>query len=168
MMRFRATVFFAFAFSVSAGTLGAQQGSGLDDPVQAHPHGDAAVDQLKSPYCPGLMLEVCPSTPAKFLRDSLQMMAWNGASTDSIVAWMLANHGEEYRAVPLASGSGLWAWVMPPLALVAGLVLLTGVLRRVRAREVISQPKAATLSQEDEEALSKAMEELRTSEEVPF
>jgi len=167
-MRFRATVFFAFALSVSTGPVGAQQTSRLDEPVQAHPTGDAAIDRLKSPYCPGMMLEVCPSTPAKFLRDSLQMLAWNGASTDSIVAWMLSNHGEEYRAVPLARGSGLWAWVMPPFALVAGLVLLTAVLRRFRAREVISRSKAATLSQEDETALSKAMEELRTSEEVPF
>jgi cytochrome c-type biogenesis protein CcmH len=145
-----------------------QEGPGLDEPIQDHPVGDAAISQLKSPYCPGMMLEVCPSTTAKFLRDSLQMMAWEGASTDSIVSWMLANHGEEYRAVPQVKGSGLWAWVMPPFALVAGLVLLTVVLRRFRIRETHVSQDSVGLSQEDEAMLAEAMDDLRASEEVPF
>ncbi|MFC1659957.1 cytochrome c-type biogenesis protein CcmH [Gemmatimonadota bacterium] len=158
----------AFLLGAWVAPLGGQEAPRLDEPVQAHPAGDAAISQLKSPYCPGMMLEVCPSTPAKVLRDSLQTMAWNGATTDSIVGWMLANHGEEYRAVPLVRGSGLWAWAMPPLALVAGLVLLTGVLRRFRTREAVAPATPRVLSEEDQSVLSKAMEELRASEEVPF
>jgi cytochrome c-type biogenesis protein CcmH/NrfF len=170
MMRVRAT---AVSTAVVAtflwgGILRAQETPRMDEPVQAHPNGDAAIQQLKSPYCPGLMLEVCPSTPAKFLRDSLQTMAWEGASTDSIVKWMLANHGEEYRGVPLTRGSGLWAWVMPPLAIIGGLVLLTLALRRFRGTRTVPKPPATDLSKDDESVLSRAMEELRASEEVPF
>jgi hypothetical protein len=35
---------------------------------------DAAIARLRSPYCPGLMLEVCPSSQAEMLRDSIRTM----------------------------------------------------------------------------------------------
>lgn len=141
----------------------------LDEPVQPHPEGEAAIDRLRSPYCPGLMLEVCPSPQAKLLRDSIQALAWQGASTDSLVDWMLANHGEEYRAVPQARGSGLFAWLMPPLALVAGLVVVVVALQHLKGRRDTSPPdEEEALSEEDEEALEEALDELKKSEEVPF
>jgi cytochrome c-type biogenesis protein CcmH len=143
----------------------------LDEPVQPHPEGDAAIGRLLSPFCPGLMLEVCPSPQAKLLRDTLQMMAQEGASSDSLVGWMLATYGEKYRAVPRTSGSGLWAWVMPPLALVGGAVLVGVALRhfRARARAVSSAPaRAAPITPEDETALAAALQELKRSEEVSF
>jgi cytochrome c-type biogenesis protein CcmH/NrfF len=142
----------------------------LDEPVQPHPEGEAAIDRLRSPYCPGLMLEVCPSPQAKLLRDSIQALAWEGASSDSLVNWMLANHGEEYRAVPRTRGSGLFAWLIPPLALVAGLVIVVMTLQHLRGRRDTSAPEEEeeALSEEDEEALEEALDELKKSEEVPF
>ena len=63
-----------------------------------------AMDQLKSPYCPGLMLEVCPSPGGAALRDSLNMLAEDGWSSDQLVDWVLANHGNEWLALPRAEG----------------------------------------------------------------
>jgi cytochrome c-type biogenesis protein CcmH/NrfF len=146
----------------------AQEPPRLDEPVQAHPEGDAAVDRLRSPFCPGLMLEVCPSPQAKLLRDTLQLMAQGGVSADSLVNWMLATYGEEYRAVPQTRGSGLWAWVMPPLALLAGLFFVVLALRRFRARREADPPGMELLSEEDESVLAEALEELKAAEEVPF
>ncbi len=157
-----------FVVLLSAGGVGAQERPRLDEPIQPHPEGEEAINRIRSPYCPGLMLEVCPTTQAKLLRDTIQMMAWEGASSDSILSWMLATHGEEYRAVPEARGSGLWAWVMPPLALVAGLVIVTLVLRHFRARTEESHSPLEELSEEDESELEAALEELKSSEEVPF
>lgn len=147
--------------------VGAQQGT-LDEPVQPHPEGDAAIDRLRSPYCPGMMLETCPSPQAKLLRDSIQEMAWAGASRDSMVAWMLANHGEEYRAVPEVAGSGLWAWLMPPLALLGGLILVALVLQHFRSTKEAQGGGDEQLSAEDESVLQAALEELKESEEVAF
>ncbi len=150
---------------------GAQQVPRLDEPVQPHPEGEAAIDRLRSPFCPGQMLEVCPSPQAKLLRDTIQLMAHQGASSDSLVAWMLANYGEEYRAVPLARGSGLWAWMMPPLALLGGVLAVAVALRHFRARgegERGGRPGGESLSPEEELALAAALEELKASEEVPF
>lgn len=158
-------VFFLLA-AVSA--VGAQDAPSVLEPVQPHPEGDAAIKKLRSPYCPGLMLEVCPTATAKTLRDTLQAMAHAGAPADSIVAWMLAQYGEEYRAVPTAKGSGLLAWIVPPLALLVGLFLVLVTLRHLRSREgeTPSPPKA--LSAEDESLLAEALQELKAAEEVPF
>lgn len=158
----------AFLLLLSAVPAGAQEVPRLDEPIQPHPEGDAAIHRLRSPYCPGLMLEVCPTIQAKLLRDTLQQMAHAGAPADSIVNWMLAGHGEEYRAVPLTRGSGLWAWLMPPLALVGGFILVVGVLRHLREREEIEPPPRTQLSEEDESILAEALLELKASEEVPF
>ena len=76
------------------------------------PAAEEAISVLKSPYCPGLMLEVCSSYTGALLRDSLQTMAEEGWSADSLVAWVLANHGDSLLALPRASGRGLVAWVV--------------------------------------------------------
>jgi len=161
-------VLLAFFLPLLAGPAMGQEVPKLDEPVQPHPEGDAAIDRLRSPFCPGMMLETCPSPQAKFLRDSIQEMAWEGASADSLVNWMLANHGEEYRAVPQARGSGLWAWLMPPLALLGGVIVVTLVLQHFRGRGEEDDEPSEALSSEDEEALQEALEELKKSEEVTF
>ena len=150
------------------GAVGAQETPRLDEPVQPHPEGDAAIGRLKSPFCPGMMLEVCPSPQAKLLRDSIQSMAWTGASADSMVAWMLSNHGEEYRAVPRVAGTGLWAWVMPPLALLGGVILVAMALQHFRARQEAQGDTPLQISSEDESVLEEALRELKDSEEVAF
>ena len=115
-----------------------------------------------------MMLEVCPSPQAKLLRDSLQMLAWEGTSSDSLVEWMLGSYGEEYRAVPQAEGSGLWAWIMPPLALLGGLIIVAMALQHFRGSRETDPELSGGISTEDESVLEAAMEELKVSEEVPF
>jgi cytochrome c-type biogenesis protein CcmH/NrfF len=146
----------------------AQEAPRLDEPVQPHPEGDAAISRLRSPFCPGMMLEVCPSPQAKILRDSIQKMAWAGESSDSLVAWMLGTYGEEYRAVPRVAGSGLWAWVMPPLALLGGLILVAFALHHFRSRREVEPVAPKEISSEDETVLEAALKELKESEEVAF
>jgi len=157
-----------FLLLVPVGGVTAQEAPRLDEPVQAHPEGDAAIDRLKSPFCPGMMLEVCPSPQAKLLRDTLQVMAHDGATTDSLVSWMLGAYGEEYRAVPQARGSGLWAWLMPPFALLSGLLMVVVALRHFRSRQTSDTVGTDPLSEEDESVLAAALEELKAAEEVPF
>jgi len=146
----------------------AQDESVLGELVQSHPEGDAAISRLRSPYCPGLMLEVCPTPAAKMLRDSLQTMAHGGASSDSIVGWMLDAYGEEYRAVPQARGGGLLAWLMPPLALLVGLIGVVLALKHFRTRTETESKPVRALSPEEESVLAQALQELKAAEEIPF
>ena len=168
MLRSRIGLFF-LVFSILPGAfLGAQDAESPGDLLQSHPEGEVAISRLKSPFCPGLMLEVCAHPDSKVLRDTLQAMAHDGASADSLVSWMLGTYGEEYRAVPQARGSGLWAWIMPPLVLAVGLLLVVVVLQRLRRREGPSEGPAQPLSPEDESVLAEALKELQAAEEVPF
>ena len=139
-----------------------------DDPYQRHPEADKAIDELKSPYCPGLMLEVCPTIGGAALRDSIETLADQGWDSDRLVEWVIGNHGEHYRALPKREGKALVAWLVPPLAVLSGMVLVVVALRAMR-RSRPSVPFAeAELSPEEEAKLKEALAELEAEEEVPF
>jgi len=124
-----------------------------------------AISRLRSPYCPGFMLEVCPSREAEALRDSIQMFAEEGLDADSLVEWMIASHGEEYRAFPKRSGAGLLAWVAPPVALLVGLGLVVVALRRLKGSAVAGGP-AEGLTEEERDRLDAALAQLEEMEEA--
>jgi len=155
--------------------LAAAAGLGAAAPVWAQARTPAteavameAIGQIRSPYCPGLMLEVCPSPQADFLRDSIRTMAAQGQSARQIVETVVAAHGEEYRA-PLRFGSaGAWAWVMPPLVLLAGLALVAWRIARLRRlRAGIVEPAAAPLSDEERARLDAALRGFDREEVAP-
>jgi len=135
-------------------------------PHEPHPEARAAIDRLKSPYCPGFMLEVCPSPQAAALRDSLDMFARQEVSTDSLVAWVLANHGDTLNALPAARGRDLVAWIVPPLAVLLGVAAVVIVLRRIRRPRELPPPEE--VSEAERQQLEEALRELEAEEETPL
>jgi cytochrome c-type biogenesis protein CcmH len=130
---------------------------------------ERAIGQIRSPYCPGLMLEVCPSPEAGALRDSIRDLARDGMAEAELVEWMIANHGEEWRAVPKRSGRGIFAWLMPPLFLLAGAGVIVARLRRERERSgtaPVARPVGDDLSDADRDRLEAALEEWEMEEEA--
>jgi cytochrome c-type biogenesis protein CcmH/NrfF len=131
------------------------------DEAQAKAQAERAIARIKSPYCPGLMLEVCPSPQAADLRDSIQAKAARGIPGDSIVELVLADVGEEYRAFPRTRGKELLAWLVPPLGILFGLLIVALVLRRM----IPKRPDApAEISLKDEARVREALEELERAE----
>jgi len=178
-MRLSAILFLSLA--VLAGGLSGQIPEGVEEGEAFRPHPEAqrAIGSLYSPFCPGFMLEVCTAQESIALRDSIQYLAYQGWSSSELVEWMLGNYGEQYRAVPLGTGAGLWAWVFPPLALVGGVVVVTLVLRRIapsrRPEEAESEgvegvhPELGRVVTSDEEArLRMAIREIELSEDPSF
>ena len=135
---------------------------------EPHPEADNAISVLKSPYCPGFMLEVCTSYTAAVLRDSIHTMANEGWSSDSLVAWVLENHGDTLLALPPMSGRGLIAWVGPPGAIALGFGLVVLFLRTVMSRRVAVEGVSEDLSDEEEAALQDALQKLDAAEEPIF
>lgn len=135
-------------------------------PHEWNPQALEAIDKLKSPYCPGFMLEVCPSTGGAALRDTIEMMAESGMPADTIVERVLAKYGEEWRALPKATGEALLAWVMPPLALLVGIAVVVIVLRRIRRPTEGLLPAAVT--EAEQARLAAALRELEQEEETQF
>jgi len=152
---------------------GAQIPDGMEGAFEPHPEAEEAISRLYSPFCPGFMLENCAASVA--LRDSMQALAYEGRTSEQIMDWMLANYGEEYLAVPEARGWGLWAWVLPPFALLTGLGMVFVTLRRFKPTEHESpQPKPAAagdvgaISAAEEERLRSAIREIELSEDPSF
>ena len=130
-----------------------------------HSEARSAIGRLWSPYCPGMMLEVCPSPGGEMLRDSIDRMARSGLAADSIVEVILADYGEEYRAQPRTDGVGRLAWYIPPAAILTGMVVVGGFLARRRGRRPVL---SAQPSGEDEERLRAAMSALDAEERPDF
>jgi cytochrome c-type biogenesis protein CcmH/NrfF len=132
-------------------------------PTTVHPEARRAISEIRSPYCPGLMLEVCPSPSAADLRDAIDDLARAGLSADSIVERVITTYGEEWRAVPLREGTGWWAWLMPPAVLLLGLAAVAVLLAR-RRRSVLGASAPVEVNAEDSAKLDRAMKDLDESE----
>jgi cytochrome c-type biogenesis protein CcmH/NrfF len=145
---------------VSAAPVEAQRMVDRPNAIEA----ERAISQLRSPYCPGLMLEICPSADAAALRDSIYHRAAQGETSEQLVSWMLTQYGEEWRGVPQRSGAGVWAWVIPPLGVLAGLGVLVTWLKRSREEDGV-EAAIAGISDEDREKLALALREWEESGE---
>lgn len=151
----------AFLLLVAA-PLAAQETAPLPNADEAR----EAIAQLRSPYCPGLMLEVCPSPEAEALRDSIRVLAAEGTPAGEIVEWMVGRHGEEWRAVPKRSGRGLWAWIIPPIALLAAAGLVASRLRARQPEPEVVRQEPPSLSSGERERLASAMRQWESDGEV--
>jgi cytochrome c-type biogenesis protein CcmH len=96
------------------------------------------------------------------------MLAEEGWSSDQLVDWVLANHGEQWLALPRAEGRSLIAWIVPPLAVLLGVLLVVVALRKMREGRRVVEPLEADLSDEEEARLREAMRELDAEEEATF
>ena len=159
------------ALSLTAAPASAQKPPATGETMTVHPEAKAAIDRIESPYCPGMMLEVCTSAGGAMLRDSIERMAEAGLSADSIVELVIAEYGEEWRALPKRAGLGLWAWVIPPVVLVGGLMVVAVVLgrrRRMAGEAPQAEPAAPEATPADEARLKAALKELDEEEEPVF
>lgn len=144
---------------------------------EPHPEGEEAISRLYSPYCPGFMLQVCTATQSALLRDSIHAFAYEGWSSDELVEWMIENHGEEYRAVPETSGWGVLAWILPPLAILVGVIVVVAAVRRFRPPSEVrgvgegdtdAEYAGAAITMEEQARLRSAIREIELSEDPSF
>lgn len=132
---------------------------------QYHPEAQEAISKIRSPFCPGQTLEICPSWQAEALRDSIDELAWDGLAADSLIELVVASHGEEYRGFPRRSGTELLAWLIPPAALLLGLGLVVVALRRLRG-PAAALAEQGGLSEHERERLDAALAELEAMEDT--
>jgi len=76
-----------------------------------------------SPFCPGKLLEDCPSSAASELKDKIRARIVGGESEESINKYLFSVYGDAMRAAPKTSGFGLVAWLAPAVFLVLGLMI---------------------------------------------
>jgi cytochrome c-type biogenesis protein CcmH/NrfF len=92
-----------------------------------------------SPYCPGLTLGSCGSTGAELLRADLREWVFEGHKEEDINRYMIATFGDEIMGRPPFRGTAILVWVAPVLAVLVGLWLAMGWIRRNSRRKLQTQ-----------------------------
>ena len=117
--------------------------------------------EIMSPFCPGVTLENCPSDKAVELRARIQSWAEQGWGKDRIMAELEDLYGQSIRAIPPKSGTGLWAWLAPGLAVLAGLAAAAVLARRWTRRGRTDSRNAAPVPAETRARLAEELDALR-------
>lgn len=135
----------------------------IANPAVAAPE-DVATDvakEIMSPYCPGATLHDCPSQNAIELRDEIAGWAADGMTKAEIIARLEEEYGPSIRAVPRAEGSGLFAWLLPGLAIALGGAVGYTLLKRWTAAGSGEAPAGPEVSDEDRASVERELNKLR-------
>ena len=118
-------------------------------PSEASPH--AIASQLRCVVCQNLSVADSPSEMAGQMRAVVRERLAAGDSPDEVRQYFVERYGEWILLAPRREGFTLLVWVLPPVALAAGLALAGLLLRRwTRAaarRRVPPAPVDAAMSE---------------------
>lgn len=116
-----------------------------------------AFSQLRSPITPSHTLDMCPAPEAAALRDTMRLALLRGEAPKAIVEGVIGRYGESVRMVPKRSGVGLLAWLLTPLALIGGGILVAVRLRGMRSQGPVAATASGQLSADEQARLDQAL-----------
>lgn len=91
-----------------------------EDPDTLNHRATTMYQQVLSPFCPGRSLNDCPSSKATELKDQMKARLEQGEAPEAIIEGVLAQYGEQFRAVPRFAGVGVFVWAIPLSFVVLG------------------------------------------------
>jgi cytochrome c-type biogenesis protein CcmH len=121
--------------TLSVATVFAQGSTPTDDEV------NAIAKQLYCPVCENTPLDVCPTQACKEWREEIRTMLADGKSEAEIKQHFVDYYGARVLAAPPATGFNWLVYVVPPIAIVAGIFVL---FRALRAWSQASQTVTTT------------------------
>jgi cytochrome c-type biogenesis protein CcmH len=101
--------------------------------VMAAPNGLAATEkaakeifaEIYSPFCPGRLLQDCPSSSATELKNKIKSDLAEGLDKETIINNLLEQYGSELGALPPTSGFSALAWIAPAIFLILGILAIS-------------------------------------------
>jgi cytochrome c-type biogenesis protein CcmH len=88
--------------------------------------------QLFCPVCENIPLDVCPTQACHEWRELIRLKIAEGWSDNQIKEYFALQYGDRVLAEPPLRGLNLLVYLVPPLFILGGMVLLYGVLKRMR------------------------------------
>ncbi len=116
----------------------AQKPTPSDDQVNRIAH------QLYCPVCENTPLDVCPTEACRQWRDLIRQQLSQGWTEDRIKQYFVDQYGARVLAEPPRTGLNWLVYVLPPLIIVAGAILL------VRAMQTWTKPATSKTVTEPE------------------
>lgn len=106
----------------------AAQGVPSDSAVNAMTR--ALASELRCPVCQGLSLQDSPSDLAQQMRAVIRDQLKAGKTPDEVRAYFLEKYGEWILLEPKPNGVNLLVYVVPILAVLGGLIVVGGAVRK--------------------------------------
>jgi len=131
------TIQLIMAGLILAGLLAAAPAVLAQDDGDAPPDGvtddevNAIAKQLYCPVCDNIPLDVCGTAACADWRDEIRAMLAEGRSEDEIKTYFVDRYGRRVLATPQREGIDLLVWILPPLGVLAGAVVLILTIRRM-------------------------------------
>jgi cytochrome c-type biogenesis protein CcmH/NrfF len=123
---------------------------------------NAVAHEVMSPYCPGVTLHDCPSSSAQDMRRQIAGWAEGGMTKGEIIDRLEDEFGPSIRAVPETDGAGLFAWLLPGIAVIGGAVAAVALARRWTKRAPAAIAPAQPVSPEAGARLRAELDRLRS------
>ena len=146
-----ATLLILFAsLAIPGGVASAQEGPDLEEQAKAL---DKA---LICPVCPGETLNQSQATLAKQMSAIIRERLADGESPQEILDYFVSVYGESVLAEPPKEGFSLTVWLVPPVAVAGGAVVVGLVIRNLRRRP--DAPSTTTASAVDQTELQEYLD----------
>ena len=101
---------------------------------------NALAEELYCPVCENVPLDVCPTKACAQWRDLIREKMELGWDEKQIKAFFAEQYGDQVLAVPPRKGFNWLIYVLPPLVVLAGVVIVARVLRKPKSAAVSTQP----------------------------
>jgi cytochrome c-type biogenesis protein CcmH len=143
--------------ALAVATVSAQGSTPTDDQV------NAIARQLYCPVCENTPLDVCPTQACKEWREEIRSMLADGKSETEIKQYFVDYYGARVLAEPPRTGFNWLVYVVPPIAIVAGIFVLFRALRAwMKPSTVGAGPdESEALPSSNDEYIARMEEELK-------
>ena len=135
------------------GSAHAQESTPSDDEV------NAIASQLYCPVCENTPLDVCPTEACRQWRELIRQQLADGWTEEQIKQYFVDNYGARVLAAPPPTGLNWLFYVLPPVIILAGALLLYRKLRNWNRGA--SPSAAATPTPTDDDYAARFEEELK-------
>jgi cytochrome c-type biogenesis protein CcmH len=111
-------ILFAFANLVYQPAFAQDSTPPTDDEV------NAIAKQLYCPVCENTPLDVCPTEACRDWREHIRLMLSEGKTEDEILQYFVDQYGDRVLSAPPATGFNWLIYLLPPIIILIGAVLL--------------------------------------------
>jgi cytochrome c-type biogenesis protein CcmH len=132
-----------------------------------HPGHDGGrlAGQLYCPVCENIPLDVCPTQACAQWRDLVREKLAAGWNEQQIKDYFVDQYGDRVLGIPPPRGLNWLFYVIPPLAILAGIFIVVKALRAMRQqRETHPAPTNSPVLDHEDEYIRKLEERLRKTD----
>ena len=140
-----------------AGEARAQQ----EQPLPSDDEVNAIAKQLYCPVCENIPLDVCPTQACAQWRELIREKLADGWGEQQIKDYFVEQYGERVLGAPPARGINWLAYLIPPLVILGGAIILVRALRSWKTATPSNSPELQTPEPPSDEYVMRLEEELR-------